>query len=229
MKKNKSIIILIIPVLLIVIGIAIFFYLKNNKNLEEGYANKESDNWPELINNDSEISSLAKRFVIAVYGDGKKVNVTPVTAYQESENGYVQINYNTDIYLAGYSDSALFIFKNHLFEGNINTTIDYKEEGTHIEQPKEKILLNSQILINTLKDMYSDYAFDTYKSSDFAQNEEELYDSLQTYIKREDGFSQLSVSAWDKNKTNIMSIVILLQDEQLIGVAIQQTYQANSL
>lgn len=217
MKKYMKIIIPILIILVIVLGI--LWYMDKNK-LEPGFANLQSDNWPELINNDEEISKVTKSYIYAVYGEDKKVNIESLEVYHpEEEQSYIQINYGTDIYIANQIDNTVFIFKSDLMDGNIDTTIDYSNEYTHVEQPNEAVYEKANKVISAVEQIYKDYNFTKYEASQYPTNADENVSNL--YVRRDDGFAQFAIGYLNKNETQSMNLVILLQNENIIGIAIQ--------
>ena len=217
MKKYMKIIILIV-VIAMLLGL-LLWYMNKNK-LEEGYANLNSNNWPELINNNEEISKVTKAYIYSVYGYDKKVNIESLEVYKPEENQtYIQLNYNQDIYIANKIDNTSFIFKSDLMDGNIDTNIDYNNANTHVEQPNEVVLEKANKFINTLNNVYTDYVLTAYQANQYPTVVTENVSNL--YMRRDDGFSQFSLGYFNRNRDKTMNIVILLQNENIIGIAIQ--------
>lgn len=217
MKKYTKIIMAILFFLIIVAGI--IWYL-NKDTLKPGYASMKSSNWPELMNGNDEISNITKGYLISTYGDGKVVNIENMEVYlPEEDNTYIQVNYGKDIYIANKIDNTVFIFKNDLMDGNIDTNIDYNNENTHIEQPTEEVLQKAKRLIQTMNKVYSEYEFTIYESNEFPTNLETASSNL--YIRRDDGFAQFAISGMTESGDKSMNIVILFQNENIIGLAIQ--------
>ena len=217
MKKYMKIIILSLVIIALVIGC--LWYLNKNK-LEPGFANLKSDNWPELINNNEEISEVAKGYIYSVYGDGKKVNIESLEVYYPEEGKtYIQLNYGQDIYVADKMDNTIFIFKSDLMDANIDTNIDYNSDSTHVEQPNEIVLEKADRVIKTINTIYEDYNITSYERSSYPTVLTENVSNL--YVRRDDGFAQISLGYFNKNKDKTMNLVILLQNENIIGLAIQ--------
>lgn len=217
MKKYMKI---IIPIIIIVVVAAVFLWYMDTNKLEEGYANVKSNNWPELINNDDEVSTVAKAYIYAVYGDGKKVNIESLEVYHpEEDQTYIQLNYNQDIYIANKIDNTTFVFKSDLMDGNIDTNIDYDNENTHVEQPNQVVLEKANTVVNTLNKIYTEYDLTTYDSNEYPTVVAENVSKI--YVRRDDGFAQFSLGYFNKNKDKTINLVILLQNENIIGIAIQ--------
>ena len=203
----------------LIVGIGSIWYL-NKDTLKLGYASMTSNNWPELINGSDEISNISKGYLLSTYGDGKVVNIENIEVYLPEENNtYIQINYKKDIYIANKIDNTVFIFKNDLMDGNIDTNIDYNNENTHIEQPTEKILQKAKKVIQTMNKIYSEYEFTIYESSQFPVNLESASSNM--YIRRDNGFAQFIISGATESGDKNITMVIIFQNENIIGLAIQ--------
>ena len=70
-----------------------------------------------------------------------------------------------------------------------------------------------------LRKHYTDYEFTLYEANQYPTLVTENVSNL--YVRRDDGFAQFSLGYFNKNKDKTINIVILLQNENIIGVAIQ--------
>ncbi len=218
MKKYIKIIIPIIVVIVLAVGI--FLYLNNNNKLEEGFANLESNNWPELINNEEEISRVSKAFLMATYGENKKVNIESLEVFKpEDEKSYIQLTYGSDVYVVDKLENTVYVLKNDLMDKNIDATIDYNNASTHIEQPNENVMNKFNKIVETYESIYTDYVFTRYTVDTFPVRADAIISNV--YVRRDDGFSQFSVAYFNKTKEKTMNLVVLLQNENIIGIAIQ--------
>lgn len=217
MKKYVKI---IIPVIVIIVIVIVSLWYMNKNKLEPGFANLKSNNWPELINNEEEMSEVAKAYIYSIYGDGKQVNIESLEAYHpEDDKTYIQLNYGQDIYIVDKMDNTIFIFKSDLVDGKIDTTIDYNNEHTHVEQPSETVLEKVDKLTHTLNNIYKDYELTAYEANQYPTVVTENVSKL--YVRRDDGFAQFSLAYFNNSKDKTLNLAVVLEQENIIGVAIQ--------
>lgn len=208
---------------------------KNNDVENIGILTEDTGSWPDLISvdKDSNLAKMTRKFFTIVYGENGTLNSTyikNVEDYNQEGMDYTVIRLQDKTYIAVSKSSdnpdeiMCTVLNSELTNGNVSTAFPPGENGNKLEKPSEHVVSITQKIVDSYKELLPNHEFGNLDKEDFSLSDKMYGLQFYHYVVRPDGYSQITVSEFDKNGSNAMTIYLIFYKEQVIGAGISPKY-----